>query len=77
MTFITQAIQGGMFPDYEVTIVDNSGGISLTSVLSDALDFSNQADWAGDNIFLPNILACFSASSFCAFLDSDRALNVS
>ena len=55
MTFITQAIQGGMFPDYEVTIVDNSGGISLTSVLSDALDFSNQADWAGDNI-LPDKL---------------------
>ena len=55
MTFITQAIQGGMFPDYEVTIVDNSGGISLTSVLSDTLDFSNQADWAGDNI-LPDKL---------------------
>ena len=55
MTFITQAIQGGMFPDYEVTIVDSSGGISLTSVLSDALDFSNQVDWAGDNI-LPDKL---------------------
>lgn len=55
MTLISQAIQGGLFPDYEVTIVDSSGSVSLTSVLSEALDFNNQADWAGDNI-LPDKL---------------------
>ena len=44
MTLISQAINGGLFPDYEVTIVDSSGSVSLTSVLSEALDFSNQAD---------------------------------
>lgn len=49
MMIIEEILKGKLYPDYIVTVV-SAGGVSLTSVLSDALNINASVDWAGDSL---------------------------